>query len=691
MATEAAAATRTRARARVVPAWIWLTGIVVLSALARYGLARRMVAPWIMVDELYYSELAKSFAATGHFAVRGVPDYGLGLVYPALIAPAYRIASVIDAYTVAKAINTVLMSLAAVPAYLLARRLVGQGLALVVSLLTVAVPSMVYTGTLMTENAFYPLFLLVALTLVVVLERPTFAGQVLLLALCGLAFLTRAQAVALLPAVLTAPLLYERRRLFSYLWLYGLGGAGVASVLGYELWRGRSIQSALGAYQAATDAHYDVATAFRWLVYHVAELDLYVGIAPFAALLVLALMFRTLWGGERAFVAAAGSLTVWLLLEVAIFASSPSVSRIEERNMFYVAPLFFVALAVWIDRGLPRPRAAGAAALVAAALPGAIPFAGLINGNATSDTLAFLPWWSLQDTIITLDQVAAVAVLCAVGIGLLFLLVPPRLALALPAVVLAYYGASLWAIETNDHGGVHRASVGALFGGIARPERDWVDRAVGRDAHVAFVWSGTKDKFTLWQNEFFNRSVGRVYDLGPAAPGGLPSKRVTADPRSGSLRGTKPAPYVLTDDSVRLFGVPIARDARKGMILYRVAGPLQLAYATGGVYPDSWSGRSARYTRYECEGGRLTVLLESDRTLFGRPQVVASGKQSVRVPPGGKATLTVPLRSRDGRCTARFTVTPTAVPAAVIPGSTDTRRLGIHFSRFRFSPEGEKR
>ncbi len=51
-----------------------------------------MVAPWIMVDELIYSELAKSFAAIGHFAVRGNPiGLAFGFVYPVLISPAWRL------------------------------------------------------------------------------------------------------------------------------------------------------------------------------------------------------------------------------------------------------------------------------------------------------------------------------------------------------------------------------------------------------------------------------------------------------------------------------------------------------------------------------------------------------------------------------------------------------------------------
>ncbi len=99
------------------------------------------------------------------------------------------------------------MSLTAVPVYFLARRVVPQGLALVAAVLAVAIPSMAYTSTLMTENAFYPAFALVALALVLVLERPTWRRQAVLLGLCAFAFLVRAQAVAFLPAVLTAPLL----------------------------------------------------------------------------------------------------------------------------------------------------------------------------------------------------------------------------------------------------------------------------------------------------------------------------------------------------------------------------------------------------------------------------------------------------------------------------------------------------
>ena len=95
MADSTAAARRSwttpLAVARAVPAWVWLAGLVVASTAFRYALARRIAAPWIMVDELIYSELAKSFAATGHFLVRDHQTAAYGFVYPVLISPAWAL------------------------------------------------------------------------------------------------------------------------------------------------------------------------------------------------------------------------------------------------------------------------------------------------------------------------------------------------------------------------------------------------------------------------------------------------------------------------------------------------------------------------------------------------------------------------------------------------------------------------
>ena len=139
------------------------------------------------------------------------------------------------------------MSLAAIPAYFLARRLLPATLSLVCAGLAVLIPSMLYTGMLMTENAFYPLFLLAAYLLVLVLEEPTAFRQIALLAVCAVAFETRAQAVALFAAAATAPVLLaliERRgsraTLRRYSWIYGLLGGGALLALAATTAAGRS-------------------------------------------------------------------------------------------------------------------------------------------------------------------------------------------------------------------------------------------------------------------------------------------------------------------------------------------------------------------------------------------------------------------------------------------------------------------
>ena len=681
-----------RSRLARVPVWAWLAGLVVLSAVFRYGLSRRVVAPWIMVDELIYSELAKSFGQTGHFLIRDVHDGAYGVVYPLLIAPAWRaFGSVTDAYAAAKAIGSVLMSLTAIPVYFLARRVVTPIPSLLAALLAVAVPSLMYTGTLMTETVFYPLFACVALALVLALERPTIQRQLVLLGLCLLAFLTRSQAIVLIPAVATAPLFLawlDRRRLrmlADFRVLYGVLAAGVVGVLLVQLFRGHSPYDVLGSYSVTGHATYRPDQVVKWLLYHVAELDLYLGIAPFAALLLLTFLGRSLDRPLRVFLAAALPLTVWLLLEVGAFASALS-PRIQERNLFYVAPLFLIALLAWIERGMPRPpRAAATAVLLAAALPGALPYQRLIDVSAESDTLALLPLWWLQETVVGVDTIPVVVVAVSAAIGLLFVSISPRYALVLPAVVLLWFAFATERIERFDHG-FPKASVGALYQGITAPRRDWVDAAVGRNADVAFVYSGrdpTHHPDTLWENEFYNRSIGPVYDLRQPSMGGLPETRVAQRADGVLLADGKPVrhAYVLSEESVPLAGAVIARDKLKGMALRRTDGLVRIGYRVQGLYPnDTWSGKRVTYTRLRCAGGAVTAQMRRDPNLITRPQTVRADGRSVTFSSNDDATLTVPLHPRNGVCRAVFTVTPTAVP-----GPADPRVLGVHFLQFRYA------
>jgi hypothetical protein len=661
------------------PAWAWLALLVLLSIAVRYALGRRIVAPWIMVDELIYSELAKSFAAGQGFAIRGEAFGGAyGVVYPVLLAPAWAaFESIPSAYAAAKAINAVAISLALVPAYLLARRVVSPAGALAVAALTAVLPSMLYAGTLMTENAFFPLFLLATLALVAALERPTWARGLLLLGAVGVAFATRAQAVVFVPALLLAPLVLaavERRSPVRWWRLYAVAGAAGAVVLLAQLGRGRSALGLLGAYRGAREQPYDPVEVLRWLLWHVAELDLALGILPFAALLLLLGIAPRLGGRERAFLVGSAVLTALLLVQVAAFASRYSL-RVQERNLFYVMPLFLATLVLWVERGLPRPRLPAALAVgLAAGLPAFVPFARLIGVSAVSDTFGLLAWWDVHLWGIPLDRLWLAALAAGLLGALLLLLVPPRLAWALPAVSLAFLAVSAQPVEER----IRKASVGALFQGITT-QRDWIDATLGPDADVAALYSGgSLDWLTVGENEFFNRAVGDVYYLREPLPSGLRQRPVGPDSRTGAL-GID-ARYVLVDDSVPVVGEEVARDETKRMRVIAAVQPVHVQYLVTGVYEDGWSAERWGYRGYDCAGGGLELELSQDLNLFGVPQRVTAqaGPRRVSFLVDLERTVRVPLYVEDGACSVRFSVSPSAVP-----GGGDTRRLGIRVDGFR--------
>jgi hypothetical protein len=671
-------------RARRVPAWAWLAGIVVASTLFRWWYGRGMVAPFIMVDELIYSELARSLAAGHGLEVRGEP-YLVSLVYPLLLAPVYALFdSLPDAYAAVKLVNAIVMSLAAIPAYLLARRVLPTGLSLLAALLAVAVPSMVYTGTVMTENAFYPAFLLVAWALVRMLERPTRAAQLLTLGLAAGTVLIRVQAVALLLAVLTAPLLL-RRGLRSYTLLYGIAVGGGALLVFAQLVRGGSLSSLLGAYSVVGETGYDAGQVARFLLWHLAELDLYLGVFPLVAFALLVVRVRTLEPALQALLAATAAFSVWVLLVVSTFASHFASNRIQERNLFFLAPLFLVALLAWVDRGAPRPRAAATAAAVAlGALPAVIPFERFIETGVKSDTLMLLPLWELQDRV-GLPRVDEIVLLVGVLAAAAFLLLPRRFALALPVAVLLYFALAFPAIQLARPNGIEQASVGALFQGIRAPHRDWIDRAVPDGAEVAMVWTGRPDRFTINLNEFFSRSVGRIYVTDLGVPGSLPETRVEVDPKTGRFQPPVRARYVVVDGSIAPDGKVLARDEGWGLALWKLdGGELISTTSVQGLYPnDTWSGREVRWRRLRCDGGELRVTLSSDPSLFREDQAVTAVVgghvvSTARFGPAEQASLPVPLTPRNGICEVLFRVARTATPKG------DPRRLGAHFNGFDY-------
>jgi len=703
---------RSAAAARAVPIWVWLASIVVLSSLFRFLFSLRVHAPWVFQDEIVFSDLARSLGEHGHFAIRQSPGLnGFGPLYPVLLAPAWAIfKSPAHAYVAAKLINALLMSLAAIPTYLIARRLMRPGLALVAALFAVAIPSLAYTDTLLSENAFYPATMAAAAALFLLLERPTPLRQIAFFVFTAIAFLARAQGVILLAALLIALALFcvtnaWRGRRFSGrafvqdLLRFRLSLAilvvGVVGALGYEVARGRPVRSILGTNAGVTSMHHPFWPTLRWILEHFGELDLYLGVVPFVAIVVI--VGLALAPGEqsvalRAFAASSVGLVGVFVATAGIYATDVIAQRIEERYMFEIAPLFFVALMAWIERGLPKPPVRiGVAVALGAALAGLVPYSQLITTDVVHDAFALVPLFSQeQKGTLTPANVGIVVGTLAIAGAILAVVVRPRIAWILPAVVLIYYGwiglrpIRLWIVS---------ASNSAIGAGIT-VHRDWIDREVGPGTNVALLVNGGYTALPYFENEFFNSSVRTVYTL--AGPyDGLPrtelsegSSGLLADPTGGPVRHR----YVLSNYQVTPAGRPLARDDRAGMTLYETRGPLRIKATLVGIYPDRWSGGAALWTQYGCNGGVLRTRLLSDPVLYGRGKQVITAQIDGRtiaqttVPSTRAATLSVPLPHHAGVCAVNFLVNPTAVPAQVIPGNGDTRTLGIRFLGFDYRP-----
>jgi hypothetical protein len=228
----------------------------------------------------------------------------------------------------------------------------------------------------------------------------------------------------------------------------------------------------------------------------------------------------------------------------------------------------------------------------------------------------------------------------------------------------------------------------------------WLDTRLGTDRSTSFLLGTTNETWpetlSLWQQEFWNRSVGPVYNLSTPEPAGGPETPVGVAPGNGlivsKLTGQAVrAPYVVSNVSFSLVGRLIA--AHPPFALYRTNGPLRVAEAQSGIYGDGWMGADAAYTRFVAKPpGRMAVTLS--RTAWRGPDV--PGHARVQLIPlrgarAGQAVATRNLTLHSGGSHA-FTVatpsTPFTVTVHVEPtfspsqfGQADTRQLGaqVHF------------
>lgn len=569
---------------------VWLGGLVALSAVVRTAAAWLRSTPNYYVDEYLYASLGRSLASTGHATVRGVPAHFPALLQPLLTAPGWLVHDVATSYRVVQALDAFYMSLAAIPVYLIARRLrLSREVSLATAALAVALPDLVYASMTLSEPVAYPLALAAVAAALAALEWPRARTQLLFFALAGLTVFARVQ-FAVLPVcyvVAVAAVAIREGRIRRRLWEQRLPLGLVA--VGAALLAAHGLRSNVGYYPGFLNVHVDVGHAVR-IAGKNALVLLYASgwvLVPGAALGGVLAVVRPRFRAELAFAAFAGSLAVALVAQASLYGASYTT---QERYVFYVLPLVALAFGLYASRGWPSRlfHAAGAAAL--AAVAAAEPLSGLAatGNNAHSPFL----WAVGRLTTATGDygQAALLVAAAATGLSLVVVVASARPHLATPlALAIAFVAVAAAAAGAFSY---DRDNVAKLRAAFLPADRSWVDDAhVGR---VAFLTGPHGSRTNVLDQLFWNRSIDRVLLLPQTEPADpFAVTRVSVDADGTIVGGGRPITGpMLVDEfglTARLRDASLVRRTRT-TALWQPHGAARLQLMMLDRYYDGWLG-----------------------------------------------------------------------------------------------------
>lgn len=636
--------------------------LVGANVVARTVAARALDAPWIAPDEFVYSLIGRTFWSTGGLTLfeGKTPFYGL---YPLLTGAPLVLFGQARGLAVMQVTQVLVASLTIVVVYAWARRMTSTGWALAAAGMTAALPALAYTGLLMTESVFLVLVSLALWALARALVEPTIGRQAVMLAVILMAFMIRLQAVVFVPTVLLAvvvrALCARDARVIRRL-VPALAVLGVATAIGL-LVRSAGSGSPLGAYETAAQGDYDLGAALTWIGWHVADVSLLVVTVPvFAALLLLVQSIR---GEEddpdvQALLAVAISYGIVSVALVGVFAST-YVGQLAERDLISVAPPLFVAFAVWLGRGLPRPQPTALFVAFLLATPMVLlPVRDLVTPAATPDALMLVPLLKIEEatSASTLELVWLIAVCALVALAAL---VPRRGAPALAALVVVTLAVTsvIAQRELDDRTHVDRAEV---FGS-SNP--DWIDRnAPGRVAYLYAndpLWTG------VWQIAFWNENVASVVAIsGERSYGPVPGSTDADILEDGTLvtdgRRLRGGQAVVSPANIYVDGKRLASSRQApdqaGLVLWEATDPLRLMLRVTRLPPERVTKDPFTVEVFGCDGGTLNVgFLARHNTTIGIS--VDAGGQSTLDVPGGKtvdATVRLPRQTDRRLCLVRF-------------------------------------
>ena len=629
-----------------------------LGALVAASFLVRLVTGWLRAtpnyfsDEYLYAELGRSLLESGRPLVRGVELSFPALLQPFVTAPAWLAGDVEVSYRIIQALGAVAMSLAAVPVFLLARRLgIARPLALGAAAFSLAIPDLLFASWVTAEPFAYPLLLAAVLTAVALLAEPTRGRAALFLAFTALGMFTRVQFVVLPLCFVVAVLIVgaRERRLRSVareqsivLAVFALG-ALLAAAAGFH--------RVLGLYESALDSRAAPVELLERAGVNALVLAYASGwiLLPGALLAFGLVLAKPLTRSELAFGAFALPLVATLLLEAGLVGA---VEHAQERYVFYVLPLVAVGFCLYAGRGWPARTYHALIAAVLVTATAVIPLAGFAAAEGKAHSPFLLAAFRVEEWVGSpgtgsLLLAAGAAALLAAGVVLSR---TPRLgaSVALSLAIAAAGTASAAAVAFDNR---NAAAVRTAF---LPEDPSWVDSQGVDDVVLVRGPQGVKTE--ALEQLFWNRSVDRVALL----PGAeqldhvhSPTLRVRGD--GTLLLGDRPVRSPLLVDgyagTLRLADADILGSS-PSFALWQPRGDARLSLYFAGRYGDGWlAGAGRLYVWPSRPGGVLVRRLElplaappADVTLRFRAK--GAPPVAVELSAGERRTVSFPVCSR---------------------------------------------
>jgi hypothetical protein len=650
---------RSRSVSSVRSARLSLGLIVVISAAVRSAGALGHPAPTLFPDEYIYTALARSLGSTGHPSIRGAAAHFPALLEPLLAAPLWALAPARVAYHLVQVENALFLSLAAIPVYLLARRLrLGTRYSLACALFAVAIPDAAYSARTLADPLAYPLALSALYAAVVALERPTRRRQLAFFALAALATLARVQYVVLFAAYLGA-LIVTRRRDALRTHRLSLGVVVAAGVVAVALGPGRT----LGYYSVVVDLKAGLGT-LHWMATDLFLIAVASGVVlvPGALVGLATAQGRT----ERSFAAVSAFYTAALLVAAGLYASNGS-DRFQERYLFSLLPLIPLAFGLYLRNGRPLRLAVlvlGALLLVFGAR---VPLSGFAISTGSTDSpllwavvrLNSLVGMGTSSLLIAVYIGAAAGLAALVAFGL-------RARVAFGAGLAFLVAASLGATAAD----VHSARLSASE--FVAPLPTWVD-----DAHlgdVTAVATRSAPSGLLTEQLFWNRTLTReVLMAGADTTDAFARARVSIAP-DGTLES--PSGPIRTPVLFEQYGVLASfQDARlvastPSFALWKPRTVVRFRSLETGRFQDGWLAPGGSLTLWPHAGRRLRGVLRFRVSLPAgfKPSTLTFGGKQVTIRPGTSRRLAICVDSAHPRRIffhANWTLLPDLRPVSV--------------------------